>query len=85
MPRPDHFFSDLAQTSVQAAIAAIDSYNKPNLTYREEAFAILIIWELYRFATLAIQGQREGKLADSQQRHGDDLFIVDNNDPDWKV
>ena len=24
-------------------------------------------------------------MADSQQRQGDDLFIVDNSDSDWKV
>lgn len=27
----------------------------------------------------------EGKLADSPQRRGDELFIVDNSDSDWKV
>lgn len=34
---------------------------------------------------LGVSGQREGSLADSQQRQGDDLFIVDNSDSDWKV
>ena len=39
---------DLAQKSVQAAIAAIEVYNKPNFSYREEAFALLMAnaWEL---------------------------------------
>lgn len=39
---------DLAQKSVQAAIAAIEIYNKPNFSYREEAFALLMTnaWEL---------------------------------------
>jgi hypothetical protein len=38
----------LAQKSVQAAIAAIEVYNKPNFSYREEAFALLMAnaWEL---------------------------------------
>ena len=39
---------DLADKSVQAAIAAIEIYNKPNFSYREEAFALLMsnAWEL---------------------------------------
>lgn len=39
---------ELAQKSVQAAIAAIEVYNKPNFSYREEAFALLMAnaWEL---------------------------------------
>ena len=34
--------------SVQAAVAAIEVYNKPNFSYREEAFALLMsnAWEL---------------------------------------
>lgn len=40
--------SDLAQKSVLAAISAIEIYNKPNFSYREEAFALLMTnaWEL---------------------------------------
>lgn len=40
--------ADLASKSVQAAIAAIEVYNKPNFSYREEAFALLMCnaWEL---------------------------------------
>ena len=39
---------ELAAKSVQAAIAAIEVYNKPNFSYREEAFALLMsnAWEL---------------------------------------
>jgi len=39
---------DLAQKSVQAAISSIEIYNKPNFSYREEAFALLMTnaWEL---------------------------------------
>ena len=39
---------DLAQKSVQAAIAAIEIYNKPDFHFREEAFAVLMtnLWEL---------------------------------------
>src|SRR5580704_11390606 len=38
----------IGQKSVQAAIAAIEVYNKPNFSYREEAFALLMAnaWEL---------------------------------------
>jgi Protein of unknown function (DUF3644) len=40
--------ADLAQKSVQAAISAIEIYNKPNFSYREEGFAMLMTnaWEL---------------------------------------
>ncbi len=40
--------AELAHKSVQAAISAIEIYNKPNFTYREEAFALLMTnaWEL---------------------------------------
>lgn len=40
--------TDLAEKSVQAAIATIEIYNKPNFSYREEAFALLMSnsWEL---------------------------------------
>ena len=34
--------ADLANKSVQAAIAAIEIYNKPNFLYREEAFSLLM-------------------------------------------
>src|SRR5262249_11034485 len=39
---------ELAEKSVQAAIAAIEVYNKPNFSYREEAFSLLMAnaWEL---------------------------------------
>jgi Protein of unknown function (DUF3644) len=40
--------AELGQKSVHAAITAIEVYNKPNFSYREEAFAILMTnaWEL---------------------------------------
>ena len=40
--------AELAQKSVQAAISAIEIYNKPNFSYREEAFSLLMLngWEL---------------------------------------
>lgn len=40
--------AELAGKSVLAAIAAIEIYNKPNFSYREEAFALLMVnaWEL---------------------------------------
>jgi len=40
--------ADLAAKSVQAAVSAIEIYNKPNFSYREEAFALLMTnaWEL---------------------------------------
>ena len=40
--------ADLASKSVQAAVAAIEVYNKPYFLYREEAFALLMTnaWEI---------------------------------------
>jgi len=40
--------ADLAAKSVQAAVVAIEIYNKPSFTYREEAFSLLMTnaWEL---------------------------------------
>ena len=40
--------ADLATKSVQTAVAAIEIYNKPSFTYREEAFSLLMTnaWEL---------------------------------------
>jgi hypothetical protein len=40
--------ADLAAKSVQAAVAAIEVYNKPAFSYREEAFSLLMsnAWEL---------------------------------------
>jgi Protein of unknown function (DUF3644) len=39
---------ELANKSVSAAVAAIEIYNKPNFSYREEAFSLLMVnaWEL---------------------------------------
>lgn len=39
---------EISNKSVQAAISAIEIYNKPNFSYREEAFALLMTnaWEL---------------------------------------
>src|SRR5258708_6272382 len=39
---------ELAEKSVSASIAAIEIYNKPNFSYREESFSLLMInaWEL---------------------------------------
>lgn len=38
----------LVDKSIQACIAAIEIYNKPEFRYREEAFSILMLnaWEL---------------------------------------
>lgn len=40
--------ADLAAKSVQAAVVAIEIYNKPSFSYREEAFSLLMTnaWEL---------------------------------------
>jgi len=48
--------TDLVNKSVQAAVAAIEIYNKPNFSYREEAFALLMTnaWELMLKAKWAL-------------------------------
>jgi Protein of unknown function (DUF3644) len=45
---PTTLSAELGHKSVDAVIAAIEVYNKPNFSYREEAFAILMTnaWEL---------------------------------------
>src|ERR1700739_3756668 len=46
MRRPRYRY--LVEKATQAAVAAIEVYNKPGFTYREETFAILMLnaWEL---------------------------------------
>jgi len=41
-------YSRFVEKSIQAMLSAIELYNKPNYTYREESFAILMVnaWEL---------------------------------------
>ena len=39
---------EFAQKSISAAISAIEIYNKPDFSFREEAFSLLMVnaWEL---------------------------------------
>ena len=48
---------ELVKKSLQACLAAVEIYNKPNFQYREEAFSILMLnaWELLLKARI-IQG-----------------------------
>ena len=61
----------LLEKSVQAALSAIELYNKPNFSYREESFCILIVnaWELLLKARL-IEVSDGGENA---------LYIVDDS------
>jgi hypothetical protein len=57
--------------SVDAIVAAIEVYNKPTFSYREESFAILAInaWELLLKARiLQIDGNRVAALIDHERR-----------------
>jgi len=57
--------------SVDAVVAAIEVYNKPNFAYREESFAILAVnaWELLLKARiLQIDGNRTSSLIDRERR-----------------
>lgn len=52
---------DLLAKSLQAAVAAIEIYNKPDFRYREESFAVLICnaWELLLKAKVLADGNEE--------------------------
>jgi hypothetical protein len=53
--------ADLAGKSLQAAVAAIEIYNKPDFRYREESFSVLICnaWELLLKAKVLAHGNEE--------------------------
>ena len=66
---------DLAKKSIQAVLAAIEVYNKPTFSYREESFTLLMVnaWELLLKAKWVLD-------------HGDDetslhAFKKDNKTP----
>ncbi|APV52018.1 hypothetical protein BWI17_21510 [Betaproteobacteria bacterium GR16-43] len=63
--------ADLVSKSVLAAVAAIEIYNKPNFSYREEAFALLMTnaWELLLKAKWLID---HGERVESLQELVDD-------------
>jgi hypothetical protein len=56
--------SDLLEKSLQAAIAAIEVYNKPDFRYREETFAVLLCnaWELLLKAKVLLDGAEDFNL-----------------------
>ena len=51
----------LADNAIDACIAAIELYNKPDFAYREEAFAILMFnaWELLLKARIVQESSRK--------------------------
>ncbi|MGE4169856.1 MAG: DUF3644 domain-containing protein [Candidatus Margulisiibacteriota bacterium] len=51
----------LLDKSIQAALSAIELYNKPNFSYREESFTILIVnaWELLLKAKIVNDSNQE--------------------------
>lgn len=61
----------LLEKSVQAALSAIELYNKPNYLYREESFAILMVnaWELLLKAKIVFEN--DNKLSS--------IYIKDDN------
>lgn len=63
----------LAEKSILAAVAAIEIYNKPNFSYREEAFSLLMAnaWELLLKAKwVANHGDTEDSLYELKARDG---------------
>jgi len=63
----------LAEKSILAAIAAIEVYNKPNFSYREEAFSLLMTnaWELLLKAKWAADhGDTETSLYEPKSKDG---------------
>lgn len=81
--------ADLAAKSVQAAVAAIEIYNKPSFSYREEAFSLLMTnaWELLLKAkSLAENGEaveslygmvkdKSGEQRPKQNRSGNPISV----------
>ena len=77
MPRKQKYFY-LLEKSVNAAISAIEIYNKPDFKYREESFSILIVnaWETLLKAKIVSNNKNnlksiyltEAKRKDGQQR-----------------
>lgn len=68
---PKLFSETLVDKSIQAALAAIEIYNKPDFTYREETFSILLVnaWEILLKAKV---------LSDSNDKI-DTLYIAGDN------
>jgi hypothetical protein len=66
MPQPRYMA--LIEKSIQACLAAIEIYNKPEFRYREEAFSILMLtaWELLLKAR--ILKENRNSLGTSQQQ-----------------
>jgi len=60
----------LLEKSIQAALSAIELYNKPNFLYREESFTILMVnaWELLLKAKILEDNDNDQKC----------LYIIDN-------
>ena len=48
MSKRNHLYVSLIDKSLSSMLSAIELYNKPDFSYREEAFAILAVnaWEL---------------------------------------
>jgi len=73
--------ADLAAKSVQAAVAAIEIYNKPSFSYREEAFSLLMTnaWELLLKAKwLADHGEAVETLYEMTKQKGGDQKPKEN-------
>ena len=68
----EHIYSHLVESSLSAAAAAIEIYNKPNFTYREEAFTILLInaWELLLKAKILLDANDDIKSLYVSDRKG---------------
>lgn len=67
--------------SIDAIIAAIEVYNKPSFSYREEAFSILTVnaWELLLKARiLQLDGNRIGAIIEYERRKKADGKLSDN-------
>ncbi|MGV9012965.1 MAG: DUF3644 domain-containing protein [Flavobacteriales bacterium] len=87
---PDTLSGKLAEKSIQAALSAIEVYNKPDFKYREESFAILIVnaWELLLKARVAfdnsdtieslyvlVKDKQTGAMVPKRSRSGNPLTL----------
>jgi hypothetical protein len=57
--RPDYL--RLVDRAIAAYLAAIEIYNKPNFSYREEAFSILMLSRLNAESNTTVTGGASGR------------------------
>jgi len=67
----------LLEKSIQAALSAIEVYNKPDFKYREESFSILMVnaWEVLLKAKILKDNVKNGLYPPTQNGDIRSLFL----------